>query len=143
MQLTSKQPLCLACAIASAAALAGCGGTVSTGSYSGESHAVAERISAFQRDATEASQKKVCNEDLSAKLREQIAKSGKGCEEALKEQLKAVEDITLEVKSISVQGKSASAQVSSTYSGKPCASTLLLAKEGSAWRISGQRSSCR
>lgn len=143
MQLPSKQSRYLLCCLATTATLAGCGGTVSTGSYSGESHAVAERISSFQRHATEADQKKVCGEDLAAKLREQIARSGESCEEALRVQLKAVEDITLEVKSISVQGKSATAQVKSTYSGKLCASTLLLAKEGTAWRISGLRSSCK
>jgi hypothetical protein len=143
MRLPSKHhPIYLVCCLGASACLAGCGGAVSTSSFSGESHAVAERISDFQRDATEANQKKVCGEDLAAALRERIAKSGQSCEAALKKQLKAVEEITLEVKSISVQGNSAGAQVKSTYSGKLCSSTLLLSKEAKAWRISGVRSSC-
>jgi hypothetical protein len=151
MGIPSKQACAALGSLALAAGLAGCGETVSTGSYSGESKAVAQRISEFQHDATEASEKNICSRDLSVRLRAtSIGASVEACEAALKRQLKQVEDVNLSVKSVSVHGNSATATVKSTWSGKNCLSTMLLEKqpstakkEGSAWKISGMQTSCK
>jgi len=125
-----------------AVALAGCAGAVSTSSFKGEAHAVAERISSFQKQAAEGNQKKVCEEDLASTLRQDIGKAGRSCEEAVREQLKAVEEIALTVKSVTVAGAAATARVESTYWGSQCANDLYLVREGKAWRISGVGSGC-
>ena len=118
-------------------ALSSCGETAATNSFQGEEHEVAARISNFQKHVTEASQKKICQEDLAASLTRRIETSGKGCEEALKEQLKDVEDLTLTVQDVTVNGKNATATVRSIRNGIAKPSTLALVKEGQAWRISG------
>jgi hypothetical protein len=123
-------------------ALAGCAGAVSTGSFKGEAHQVAERIASFQKDAGEGDQRKVCADDLAATLREGIARFGRSCEEAVKEQLKAVEEIAMTVKAVQVSGTRARAKVESAYWGKACTNELYLVKEGSQWRISGIGPGC-
>jgi hypothetical protein len=137
MRVSSKHGL-LAVAGLATAALAGCGpATVNTGSFHGESRAVAERLSSFAHHASEGSQKKICGEDLARTLVARVAASGISCTEAIKEQLKDVEDLTLEIKSIAVHGKSASALVQSTWSGKLRPANMSLVREGREWRIAG------
>lgn len=120
-----------------AAGLAACGGTVSTSSFKGEAHAVAQTLSNLQADATAADQKKICANDLAKSV---VARLGgaKGCEAAIKGQLAEIDPpIELEVKSIDVSGATATASVTSTYEGKKRLSTLSLVKEGGRWKVSG------
>jgi copper chaperone CopZ len=124
-------------ALALALAMAGCGEAVSTSSFKGEEHSVAQRISSFQKHATEGGQGKICENDLATNLQARIKASGRGCAEAIKEQLKNVEDLTLTVQSVTVHGRTATATVKSTRSGKSQLSTLKLQKEGEDWKISG------
>jgi Domain of unknown function (DUF4878) len=135
-QLMSAARLLLG-ALALALGVAGCGETVATNSFKGEAHAVAQRISNFQKHATESSQKKICEEDLASELKARIEASGKACSEALKEQLKDVEVLTVTVQSVAVHDRTATATVKSTWSGKTEVSTLKLVKEGEDWKISG------
>jgi ABC-type glycerol-3-phosphate transport system substrate-binding protein len=137
MVLSSKQARIALAAAAVVLGLAGCGETTSSKSFTGEEHAVAQRVSDFQKHATESSQSKLCNDDLASTLVTSIRASGKGCTEALKEQLKSVEDLTVTIESVSVDGKTATAIVKSTRSGKSVPDTLKLVKEGGAWKISG------
>jgi hypothetical protein len=123
--------------LALALAVAGCGEAVSTSSFKGEEHNVAQRISSFQKHATEGSQSKICESDLATNLLAHIKASGRGCTETIKEQLKNVEDLTLTVQSVTVHGKTATATVKSTWSGKSQLSTLKLQREGEDWKISG------
>ncbi|MHB8491516.1 MAG: hypothetical protein ACYDA6_04780 [Solirubrobacteraceae bacterium] len=139
MGIPSKQAFAVAGLLAVGIGVAGCGETVATGKFSGESHAVAERLSNFQRHATEASQSKLCKEDISLRLQSEVTAAGSSCSAALKEQLKQVEDVSLSVKSVAVHGTSATARVQSTWSGNTCESTVLLAREGKAWKIAGSQ----
>jgi hypothetical protein len=131
------RPLTALGALALALVVAGCGEAVSTGSFKGEEHIVAQRISSFQKHASEGSQQKICESDLASNLQAQFKASGRGCTEAIKEQLKNVEDLTLTVQSVTVHGRTATATVKSTRSGKSQLSTLKLQKEGEDWKISG------
>ncbi len=118
--------------------LTACGAAaVSTGSFTGEKKAVAQRISDFQTDATAADQKKVCHNDLAATVQAKLRAAGSDCEAALKSQLAQIDILELKIESIQVNGAKASAIVKSTWSGKSRESTLGLVKEGSAWKISG------
>jgi Domain of unknown function (DUF4878) len=136
-----RQPVRCVCvllgALTLAAGVAGCGETVATNSFKGEEHAVAQRISNFQKHATESSQSKICEQDLASELKARIKASGKSCSEALKEQLKDVEVLTVTVQSVAVHDRTATATVKSTWSGKTEVSTLKLVKEGEDWKISG------
>jgi hypothetical protein len=139
MIVSSKQARLALAGAAVALGVAGCGETTSTKSFQGEEHAVAQRISSFQKDATEGSESKLCDNDLASALVTGIRKSadGKECKEVLKEQVKDVEDPTLTIKSVSVSGNTATATVKSTKAGKSHSYTLKLVKEGGAWKISG------
>lgn len=118
-----------------AVALASCGGTVSTGSFKGPSKAVAERISDFQSDVGAKDEKKLCNRDFASAVRARLQAAGGTCVEALQKQLGAITDFEISVSSIAVHGKSASARVKSTWSGKQRTTAMQLVEEGGAWRI--------
>lgn len=131
----ARVPLAAALALLAALALAACGTAVSTGSFKGESHAVAQRISDFQTDATAADQAKLCQRDLAAAVKTRLRTAGSDCQAAFKHQLKQIDTVELTIESIAVAGASATARVKSTWSGKSAKSTLHLVKEGGAWRI--------
>jgi hypothetical protein len=112
-----------------------CASTVSTTSFKGEAHAVAQRISNFQSDVTAVSEKKLCGEDFARSVRAKLSTGGSTCEEALKRQLGSIDDYELTVEKISVTGSKATALVKSTWSGKLGFATLQLIKEGGGWKI--------
>jgi hypothetical protein len=124
-------------AITLAAALPGCGETVSTGSFKGESHNVAQAIADFQTNVTARDQKKLCQNNLAAAVTARLAHAAGSCEAALKNQLLQIDATNLTIESIAVHGNSATARVKSTYSGKNAIATLTLVKEGSHWKIAG------
>lgn len=132
------KPACaLLAALLLAAGAAACGSTVSTSTFKGESHAVAQRISDYQSDIGAASEKKLCNEDLSSAVRRRLNTAPGGCEEALKRQLGSIDDYEATVEGVAVNGATATAVVKSTWSGKLRDTTLELVREGGSWRIAG------
>jgi hypothetical protein len=120
-----------------AAGLMSCGSTVSTGKFKGESKAVAERIADFQSDVTATNEQKLCARDLASAVRARLRAAGSDCQQALKNQLGAIGEYELAVEKIAIHGATATAVAKSTWSGKQRLSTLLLVKEGGAWRITG------
>jgi hypothetical protein len=62
---------------------------------------------------------------------------GKVCEASIKEQLKDVESLTMNIRSVAVSGKTATASVVSTWSGKEQLATVHLVKEHDTWLIAG------
>ena len=118
-----------------ATGVAACGSTVSTGSFKGESKAVAQRISEFQSDVTAGEEKKLCNRDLASAVRTRLRAAGGTCVQSLKDQLGAIDDYELTVSKIAIHGTGATATVKSTWSGKQRTSTLSLVKEGGTWKI--------
>ena len=125
-------------AICLALCLAACGSTTSssTGSFKGVEKKVAETISNFQSDATSLDDGKICKELLAEPVRKRLEAKGASCEKAIKTQLEEVDTFTVTVKSISVDGSSATAKVKSTVYGKEQAGTISLAKEKGNWLIS-------
>jgi len=120
-------------------ALSSCGtATVSTAGFKGAQHEVAQTISNLQADATAAEEKKICTEDLAAAVVSRLGAT-KGCEAAIKSQLKEVDNLELSVESVKLAagGTSASAQVKSIHEGKSRPSTVSLVKEAGKWKISG------
>jgi hypothetical protein len=136
----AKRALALLCVAAAALALAACGSTVSTASFKGEQHAVAQAIANLQSDATASEQKKVCANDLAASVVSRLGGS-KGCEKALKAQLAEIDSLEASVKSIQIAagGSAATATVKSTYAGKSRTGSVSLVKEGKSWKIAAVR----
>jgi hypothetical protein len=140
MQLnTIKRPGLLLLALTSSVGLAACGSTVAANNFKGEAHNVAQTIANLQNDATTRDQKKVCQNDLASTVVARLNQSGGNCQQALKDQLKEIDnfDLTLEPNSIVVKGATATARIKSTYSGKTHLGTLQLVKEGKSWKVSG------
>jgi hypothetical protein len=138
--MVARRGAAFALAALLAMGVAACGtSTVATGSYKGESAAVAQRIASFQTDLTGGEERKLCEKDLARVVQTRLRAAGGDCVQALKKQLGAIDDYELSVKSIAVRGATASARVSSTFAGKQRASTMTLVKEGGAWRIAAVR----
>jgi hypothetical protein len=114
-----------------------CGGTVTTGSFKGEAHAVAQRISDLQSDVSAASAQNVCDKDFSRAARARLSTAGNTCKQALKRQLGSIDSYELTINKVAVHGATATARVRSTWSGKLHTSTLKLVKEGGSWRVEG------
>jgi hypothetical protein len=131
----------LSSALAALAALgaSACGTTVSTSSFSGEQHEVAQAIANFQSDASGGDEKKVCNNDLAGALVARLNSASGGCRQVLKDQLTEVEsyDLTVDAVDVTAAGHAATARVRSIYGGKTRAATLSLVKEGGKWKLAG------
>jgi hypothetical protein len=134
-QLAAKRLSSLLVAVALATALAACASTVSTSSFKGAQHEVAQTISDLQADATASDQKKVCGRDLAAAVVTRLGGKA-GCERSIKQQLNELDSLETSVSSIQLAGATkATASVKSIYSGKKRTHTVSLVKEGSRWKV--------
>jgi hypothetical protein len=133
-----RRSFTLLCAPLCAVALSACASTVSTTGFSGAKRDVAQTVANLQADATAGEQKKVCENDLAAATVTRLG-GAKGCEKAVKEQLKEVDSLEVTVQSVVLaKGETAAtAQVKSIHQGKSRLSALALVKEGGKWKISG------
>jgi hypothetical protein len=120
--------------------LGACAKTVSTGSFSGEEHEVAQAISNLQSDVVAADRSKICSRDLAAETVARLNAAPGGCKAVIKEQLAEIDSSDLSIQSIQLSGtgaqRSAQARVRSTYAGKKTIATVSLAKQGATWKIS-------
>jgi hypothetical protein len=118
--------------------LSACGTSVSTSSFKGEQHAVAQTLANLQSHATASEQGKICSDDLAAAVVTRLGGKS-GCESAIKAQLTEIENLELSVQSIVIapSARTATAQVRSTYKSKTKLGTLALVKEGGSWKVSG------
>ena len=158
----SRQALYTAlAALALAWALAGCASSVSTSSFKGEQHDVAQAVADLQSDVTAGDEEKICKDDLAASLggrlntveKEQKAREKKQrartvrvaapgrCRRVVKDQLTEIDSTDMKVESVALAAgaapRRATARVRSVYEGKRRFKTLSLVKEGGRWRIAG------
>lgn len=136
MPVLFKHALALLCASLLALGLSACAKTVSTSGLKGEAKEAAETIKDLQSDVTAGDQKKVCENDLASALVTRLKAASGGCQQAIKSQLAEIDSLELTVDTVLVSGATATAKVTSVYSGKKRNSTLKLVKEGSKWKIS-------
>ena len=99
-----KRSSSLLVAVLLALGIAACGSTVSTSSFKGEAHAVAQRISDLQSDVSALSEQKICERDFSRAARARLSTAGNTCKQALKRQLGSIDDYELTVEKIAVSG---------------------------------------
>jgi hypothetical protein len=147
---SSRGVLAALCSATLALALTACGTAVSTSSFKGEQHAVAQAIADLQSNAAASEQDKVCANDLSASLVRRLSESERvkepslpggraGCERAIKRQLSEIDNFEASVQGITIDAAkgTATASVKSTHEGKKRTATLTLVHEGGRWRVSG------
>jgi hypothetical protein len=123
-------------AVPAALLLGACGSTVATSSFKGTKHEVAETISHLQADVTAGEQKKVCEDDMAAKVVQSLG-GKKGCEAAVKTQLSEIDstELTIETVEVDAAGAGATAKVLNVYEGKKAKGRVTLVKEGGKWKI--------
>jgi hypothetical protein len=119
-------------------ALAGCGAAPrdSAKDFKGDEKTVAgavERLETAGRDDDAAT---VCTKLLSAKLLSALEKQGTNCRTGVKEAFKDADTFDITVDDVTVNGTSASTKVKYRSRSKDKTATLLLDKEGAAWKIS-------
>jgi hypothetical protein len=133
-----RRALTLLCVPLAALGLSACGSAVSTSSFKGEQHEVAQAIANFQTAATTGEYKKICGEMLSATIVARL-QGTKSCEKAIKNQLAEIDNLQVSVQTVQVASASrrATANVGSVYEGKTRVGKLSLVKEGKHWKISG------
>ncbi len=130
-----RRALALSCLPLCALAISACATKTSTSNFSGAEKSVAQTVANLQSAATAGEQKKICAEDLSASVVGSLGGT-KGCEAAIKEQVAEIDGTEADVESVQVNGKTATAKVRSTYSGKKQVSEVTLVEEGGKWKIS-------
>jgi hypothetical protein len=103
---------------------------------------VRDTLNAFRDATAEKDYQRLCDDIFSAKLVEQVRQQVP-CELALRNSsLGDAKDPKLEIKSITVDGKTASAVVTTSAANqKPSEDTVRLVKEGEDWRIQALSSS--
>jgi len=141
MPASLKGLVALPCAMLLAVGLAACGAkSVSTSSFTGEEHEVAQTIANLQSDVSAADQQKICANDLAGAVVARLNAASGGCKQAVKNQLAEIDSTEMTVQTVQLSGagahKTATAHVNSIFSGKTRASTLSLVKEGGKWKIS-------
>ena len=120
--------IAIAAVLAVAALVAGCG--------EDDEGDVRKTLDAFAQATAAKDYQRMCDDLLSPKLIEQIRRVNLPCEVALRTGLEDVEKPKLEIKSVKVDGDTASAQVHSTAANQePSDDVVKLEKVGGEWRI--------
>jgi coenzyme F420-reducing hydrogenase beta subunit len=121
-----------------AAMLAGCGAAPkdSAKKFKGEPQAVAKSIEQLETAGSKDKPADVCSKLLSAKLLGALEKQGTNCRTAVKEAFKDADSFDITVDKVTVTGTTATAKVQYRSLSNDKNATLLLDKEGSAWKIS-------
>ncbi|HEV2814638.1 MAG TPA: nuclear transport factor 2 family protein [Solirubrobacteraceae bacterium] len=118
----------IAAALATAALLAACGGD--------DEGDVRETLDAFAEATAKKDYQRMCDDLLADELIDQIRKVNLPCEVALRTGLEDVEKPKLEIRSVKIDGDTASARVrSSAANQEPSEDVVRLVKAGDDWRI--------
>ena len=126
--------------LAAAAVLSGCAAATkdSAGDFTGERKAVAQTIEDLQKAGSDGDEAKICDDLLAAPVvaRLKAAPGAKNdCATALGDSLDDADSFEMTVKSVTVNGTTATAVVKSEAGKKDRTDTLDLVKEGSNWKL--------
>jgi hypothetical protein len=131
--LTALLPLALTGAL-----LSGCAATSKSSnakSYSGDQKSIATVIDDLSNATRDRDGKAVCDSILTAEDAAKLKQGTKTCADTVKAQLEDADVFKLDVKSIKVNGTTATAVVDSDFNGKTQPRTIALRKVGTTWRI--------
>jgi hypothetical protein len=127
----------LALLLAVAGIASGCGaagGTTSAKNFSGVQKDVATTVDDLQSAARKSDQSTICKNLLASSLISTIQSGGQTCTTAVSHALDDADTFDMTVKSVTVNGNTATAVVKSKD--KTTQDTFQLAKEGGRWKIS-------
>jgi dihydroxyacetone kinase len=116
-----------------ALALTACGQAArsSAGDFQGTERQVADAVESLQSAAESRNGQKVCREVLAPALADRMRAQGQDCATQVRTALDDADDFELTVQRVDVRGDQATAQVAN----RGPAFTLVLARQGGAWRI--------
>jgi hypothetical protein len=124
-----------ALALVLAALVSGCAGSASSaGDFEGEEKKVADKVEKLQTAGETGDAKVICDEVLSAALREQIQAAGSTCERELDKAIKDADDFELDVEDVTIDGDTATAKVKGRDGGKDQVRDFEFVREGTDWR---------
>jgi hypothetical protein len=120
-----------------AGGLCGCGAASSSSSrFQGEQARVASVVDLLSSAATAHDTGKICTKVLAPAVSAKLTSAGGSCSSVVGKQLDTVDTFNVTVKSVTVNGSSAAARVTSTSNGKDHTDTLNLVKQpDGTWRI--------
>lgn len=134
-----RRPLiAVSTALAAALIAAGCTAARSNDAaedFQGAEQDVAQVIDDLSSAAVDGDASAVCDTIFSQELSDALGPQGANCEDAVEEQLGDVSDPEIEVKGITVEGSTATAEVVSPFGGDDVEQTISFARDGEAWRI--------
>jgi hypothetical protein len=114
--------------------LSGASKTSNSGSFTGKEGDVAVTLNAFSSDASSNNASAICDNVLSSAALARIAHAG-ACKTIITNQLKTVDDFTLTIEDIHVNGNNATAHVQTKHNGKKVIQPVTLVHEPGGWRI--------
>src|SRR3954454_8858030 len=117
-------------------ALAGCGAASTTDNakdFKADQKAVAQAIDDFAKAARDSDEKEICTTLLARSLVTRLDASSGRCTGAISDQLDAAGDNKLDVKTVRVTGRRATASVVSKVDGHDRVQTLSLVNEDGRW----------
>lgn len=119
-------------------ALAGCGAAPrdSAKDFKGDEQTVAQVVERLEKAARDDDPTFVCKRLLSPKLLAALRKQGTNCRTGVKEAFKDADSLDLTVDDVGIQGTSATAKVKYRSLSDDKTATLLLERDGTAWKIS-------
>jgi uncharacterized protein YfdQ (DUF2303 family) len=118
--------------IVAAVPLAGCAGAnTSARNFKGTERDVADAIGSFESAGQRKNQQKICQDLLTAQYARSLAAAGSTCEDEVDDAMADADDYKLTVKSVTVSGPAATAQVENA--GRTF--TMRLQRVGADWRI--------
>jgi hypothetical protein len=114
--------------------LTGKSSTSNSGSFTGTQGDVASTINAFSSDASSNNAAAICSNILSSAALARIAHAG-DCKTIITNQLKTINDFTVTIEDIHVNGNTAVAHVQTSHNGKKVIQPVTLVHEPSGWRV--------
>ncbi len=118
-----------------APALAGCTQTAAqSGSFKGDEKRVAQVVSDLSANASKRKSAETCDQLLSKALRDRLAAGGQ-CASELRKAFEDADRPSLDVKDVTLTGRTATARVASGDRGRTVSHTFRLVLEDGRWRI--------
>ena len=119
-----------------ALSLAACGpATTNTAKFTGEQRNVAQVVADLQKDGQGNKADDICTDLLSKDLQERIKAAGSTCGAEMKKAIQDADGFELDVRTVTVNGSSATAVIHGSDQGKGVTRTFTFVKQADGWRI--------
>jgi hypothetical protein len=127
-------PVAVVLALAAGGCSVGGSSTASSGSFTGVRGNVAVTLNTFSSDSNSNNASDICKNVLDTAALARLRRAG-NCDTIITNQLKTINDFTLSIQNIVVNGKTAIATVQTVDDGKKVIGSVKLVDEPGGWRI--------